>query len=311
MCTNSTWNPSILSCPQDKLMDLLFGDLVLQGKLCKIMDNIYFGGDTLLDLSTIFKEVMTIIKQADQRVKPSKVKIHIKSANILGLLWQRGTLTLSCHKLDPLAYCDKPKTVKGVHSFLGGVCFNKICLNGAKLASASRLLDQETPSNRSERDKINWTPDLMQSFREIQVILKDSQTVTIPREGDNLILAIDACSSIPAGGSKLIIQHPRVPGYLPSFNFGCRLPIRLKTTFTLCEFEAYVLNNSIKRAEYFIHVSRNPGVCLTDSKAIYQAKQKLDRRKFSSNCRLQDFLANISAKRMKVQHISAKLPSPL
>ena len=71
---------------QDELTDLLFRDLVLQGKLCKITDNIYFGGDMLLDLSTIFGEVMTIIEQADLRVKPSKVKIQIKSANILGLL---------------------------------------------------------------------------------------------------------------------------------------------------------------------------------------------------------------------------------
>ena len=121
--------------------------MVPQGKLCKIADNIYFGGDTLLDLSTIFGEIMTIIEQADLRVKPSTVKIHVKSADILGLLWQRGTLTLSHHKLDPLAYCDKPTTVKGVCSFLGGVLFNEICLNRAKLASASRLLDRETPSN--------------------------------------------------------------------------------------------------------------------------------------------------------------------
>ena len=33
---------------QDKLTDL-FGVLVLAGKLCKIADNIYLGGNTLID----------------------------------------------------------------------------------------------------------------------------------------------------------------------------------------------------------------------------------------------------------------------
>ena len=80
---------------QDELTDHLFGDLMMAGKLCKIADNVYFGGDNLADLASIFKEVMSRIDQSDLCAKPSKIKIHINTADILGLLWQRGTLTPS------------------------------------------------------------------------------------------------------------------------------------------------------------------------------------------------------------------------
>ena len=87
---------------QDELTDCLFGDLVLSGKLCKIADNIYFGGDTVSDLSSIFLEIIKREHISNLHIKPNKIKIHIKSTDILGLLWKRGTLTPSKHKLDPL-----------------------------------------------------------------------------------------------------------------------------------------------------------------------------------------------------------------
>ena len=64
-------------------------------------------------------------------------------------------------------------------------------------------------------------------------------------------------------------------------------------------------------AEYFIRTTGNPGICLIDSKAVVQAKNRLDSGKFSTSHHLQDLLANLSAKLMSVQHILAKLPSPL
>ena len=47
-----------------------------------------------------------------------KIKINIANADILGLHWNKGTLTPSKHKLDPLAVCERPSTVKELRSFL-------------------------------------------------------------------------------------------------------------------------------------------------------------------------------------------------
>ena len=48
-----------------------------------------------------------------------------------------------------------------------------------------------------------------------------------------------------------------------------------------------------------------------DSKAVFQAKERMDTGHFSTQRHIQDLLSNLSAKRMRIQLISAKLPSPL
>ena len=135
-------------------------------------------------------------------------------------------------------------------------------------------------------------------------------SVTVPRRGDTVYMAADACTSTPAGGTKLFIQRPGIQGFLPSFNFGCRLPQSLRD-WSPCEVEAYFLNKGIKKAEFYTRVTGNPGIVLTDCKPVFQDKQKLDRGQFSSSRRLQDLLTNLSAKRFTLQLLSAKLPSPL
>ena len=131
---------------QETLTDKMFGDLVLKGKLYKIADNLYFGGDTIKELQELFEEVLTRCEKANLRIKPAKVKVNVKSAEILGLHWVQGKLSPSPHKLDPLAACGTPKTVTALRSFLGGVRFAEICLKGPQLAIAFKLLDQEIPS---------------------------------------------------------------------------------------------------------------------------------------------------------------------
>ena len=52
--------------------------------------------------------------------------------------------------------CEKPKTVKGLRSFSGGVRFNEICLNSKMLANSTELLDELTPATKAGNEEINW-----------------------------------------------------------------------------------------------------------------------------------------------------------
>ena len=295
---------------QDALTDKMFGDLVIKGKLCKIADNLYFGAQTIQELQVLFEEILTRCEKACVRIKPSKVKMNIKSAEILGLHWQEGKLSPSPHKLDPLAACDPPKTVRALRSFLGGVRFAEICLKGPQLAAASQLLDKNIPAERSGKELITWSPDLLQAFQAIQNILKDPLKVTIPRRGDTVLLASDACTSLPACGVKMILQRPGTDGFLTSFNWGTRLPARVRA-WEPCEVEAYSLSHGVKKLSYWIQLTQQPGIVLVDSKPVYQCFQKMTRGEFSSSRIMQDLLANLSSKSLTVQLMSAKLPSPL
>ena len=295
----------------DELTDKLLGDLVLDGKVVKLADNVYFGAETIEGLHEIFHEIMKRCTKATLRMKPSKIHLNIANADILGLHWNRGTLTPSTHKLDPLAHCEKPKTVKAMRSFLGAVRFNEICLNSKELANATELLDEQTPATRAGKEVIEWNQKLDEAFVKVQNICKNPQTIFVPKRGDSLFLVGDAAPSHGPGiGSKLIIQREGSDKLLPSFNHGMRMKGNMKE-WSACEVESYQLSQAIKKFKPFIRFVGTKTTALIDSRASVLAVQRLEKGQPSTSRRLQDLLVNISAEKIQVLHMSAKLPSPL
>ena len=295
----------------DELTDKLLGDLVLAGKVVKLADNVYFGAETISGLHEIFHEIMSRCSKATLRIKPSKIHLNIANADILGLHWNRGTLTPSTHKLDPLAHCEKPKTVKGMRSFLGAVRFNEICLDSKELSNATELLDELTPASRAGKEVIEWNENLEAAFEKVQNICKNPQTNFVPKRGDSLFLVGDAAPSHGPGiGTKLVIQRQGSNKLLPSFNHGMRMKGNMKQ-WSACEVESYQLNQAIKKFKPFIRFVGTKTTALMDSRASVLAVQRLEKGQPSTSRRLQDLLANISAENIQVLHISAKLPSPL
>ena len=208
---------------QEELTDKLLGDLVLKGAVAKVADNVYFGGSTLTELHEVFEEIVHRCQLSNLRLKPSKIFLNIKHADILGLHWNRGTLSPTHHKLDPLAHCEKPRTVKGLRSFLGAVRFNEICLPSKALASATELLDEQTPSTRAGGEEINWNEQLNAAFNQVQDILKSPEVVFVPRKGDQLFICGDGAPSVSTLGTKLLIRREGHDELLPSFNYGFRI----------------------------------------------------------------------------------------
>ena len=259
---------------QEELTDRLLGDLVEKGNAFKIADNVYFGGADMSEFLQVFTEIIKRCSLANLKVKPSKIKLKIRSADILGLHWSNGFLSPSPHKIDPLTVCDKPKTVKGLRSFLGAVRWHEICLPGARLANATTLLDEQTISTRKGTDEISWTESMTEAFFEIQNILKSPSRVAIPRQGDLCYIANDACQSLPAMATKLFLKRPGVDKFLPSFNFGFKVKTSM-SEYSPCELEAYSLNKGINKLSHFLKSTGNSVIALVDSKATY-TKQNSD-----------------------------------
>ena len=295
---------------QEELTDKLLGDLVVKGLVAKVADNIYFGGASIADLHLVFEEIVSRCHLANLRLKPSKISLNIKQADILGLHWNCGTLSPTHHKLDPLAHCEKPRTVKGLRSFLGAVRFNEICLPSKPLAAATELLDEQTPSQRSGQEAIAWDEKLTEAFKAVQEILLSPEVVYVPRKGDQLFICSDGAPSASALGCKLLIKREGEPNLLPSFNYGMRIKGNMRG-WSPCEFEAFSITQGIKKMKPFLRFVEAPTTALVDSKATVQAVQKMENGQFSASRRLQDLLANLSAERIKVLHMSAKLSSPI
>ena len=295
----------------DELTDRLMGDLVLKGKVAKLADNVYLGGKTMNELHEVFHEILKRCKNANLRMKPEKIRINIASADILGLHWNRGTLSPSTHKLDPLSVCQTPSTVKGLRSYLGAVRFNEICLNSKDLANATEKLDALIPATKAGKEKIIWNDELSDAFKAVQEICKQPQTIYVPKKGDHLYIVGDAAPSHGPGiGSKLIIKREGYDRFLPSFNHGMRIKNSMKSWST-CEVESYNIANAIKKFKPFIRFVETRTTALMDSRASVLAVQRLEKGQPSTSRRLQDLLANVSAENIQINHISAKLPSAI
>ena len=94
---NITWGKKKLAYP-----------ITVHIYVVKLADNVYFGAKDLPSFAKLFSTILSRIHTADLRIKPSKLRLNIQSADILGLHWSKGKLSPSLHKLDPLAVCEPP-----------------------------------------------------------------------------------------------------------------------------------------------------------------------------------------------------------
>ena len=104
----------------EELLSRIFGDLIREGKLVKVADDLFIGAGNVGDLAVIWKEVLRRLALNGLKLSLNKTRICPSSATILGWDWKKGGhLQGSKHKLNALAACEAPSTVKGLRSFIG------------------------------------------------------------------------------------------------------------------------------------------------------------------------------------------------
>lgn len=197
-------------------MDTILGDLCSQGKAIRFADNVFTGGTNEEEFISNLNEVLSRLAQANLRLKPSKMKVAISKTTIMGWNWSDGKITPSVHHINPLTVCDKPKTVTGLRSFLGGMRFHKRCLD-----NFSQPLDEGCPSNLPGTTPIVWTPQMEEAFSACQNIMKKPASVIGPHRTDQLIQIADGALNLPAVGAILVALREGEPKCLPESKGPC------------------------------------------------------------------------------------------
>merc|ERR1711954_110902 len=67
---------------QEELTDRLFGDLVVENKVVNVADNLYFGANTKEAFHDVFRDIIERCAKSNLRMKTSKIKRNIISADI-------------------------------------------------------------------------------------------------------------------------------------------------------------------------------------------------------------------------------------
>ena len=226
----------------------------------------------------------------------------------MGWHWNRGTLTPSVHKLNPLTSCEMPQTITGLRSFLGGMRIHKRCLRGVD--NFSQSLDEACPSNLPGKQKVEWTDQMKKAFRKCQEVMKSPDAVVVPRTTDQLVQVGDGALSLPATGTVLVAIREGVEGCLPVCYFGFRVKGSM-LNWSACEIEAFTHAAAMEENSIYFRESQNPAICLTDNSPVVDSAKKIKRGLYSASPRLQTFITAVQRYGGEFVHISGKLPTTL
>ena len=289
----------------EELMCRVLGNLLQEGVVAKIADDLYCGGNSPEELTDNVRRMLEAIHKSGLKLSANKTIICPKSVNILGWLWQDGAISASPHRIAALASCARPSTTKGLRSFIGAY---KVLARVVPGTAAVLAPLEELTCGLKSSDNIPWSDDHIAAFHSAQDTLKTNKTVTLARPDDQLWIVTDAAFRNPGLGATLYVTR-KSKLHLAGF-FSLKLNQR-QLTWLPCELEALAISAAIKHFSPFIIQSKHITRILTDSKPCVQAYERLCRGEFSASPRLTTFLSAVSRYQSVVQHLAgtANLPS--
>ena len=288
----------------DELMSRVLGDLMLEGVVKKIADDLYTGGDTIQELLHNWEKILQRFEANNLRLSASKTAICPVTTTILGWIWSAGTIAASPHKVTPLATSPLPKTVKSLRSWIGAFKHLKVCV--PQYSSLLSALEAAT-AGLDSRSIISWTQTLEASFYSAQQSLGSLQGITIPRSSDKLTITTDG--AVKNGGIGAVLYVGRDKDMHVGGFFSAKLKPHQRKWLP-CEVEALAISSTVEHWGPYIIENHHSVQVLTDSRPCVQAYAKLCRGQFSSSARISTFLSTLSRYHVTLQHIPGHLNLP-
>ena len=139
----------------------VLGDLLQEGVVAKLADDLYCGCDSLQELLDNWSYVLDALDLCNIPLSTKKTRVCPKTTTILGWLWTQGTLHASPHRIATLSSCVHPQTVLGLRSFIGAY---KVL--GRVIPQCSKELAplESCIAGRKSQDILHWSENHTQSF---------------------------------------------------------------------------------------------------------------------------------------------------
>ena len=285
----------------EELLSRIFGDIIQRGDMVKLADDLYMGAENINRLMLIWEEVLERLQYNGLRLSPEKTVCCPTSTTILGWQWDRGTIYPTSHRLNSLAVCETPTTVKGLRSWIGCYKFSSRVL--PIYADVLHPLE-EMCGGKQSADKLVWSEDLKAAFELAKDHLKKAKPVVLPRVNDQMYIVTDAAINCAGLAATLLIERDgkvRLAGYYSAAlkkNQAKLLP---------CEMEALAIGCSIKHFSFYISQSQKRTIVLTDSKPCVLGYRKMLRGEFSSSPKVTTYLSIANRFGVELKHIAGAM----
>lgn len=168
-----------------RLMDLVLADLQWTTCLVYLDDIICFGRDFHEHLERL-DEVLTKLRQANLKVKPTKCNLFSTQVQYLGHIISSGGVKADPAKVEAVRQWPVPKSQPEVRSFLGLASYYRRFVKG--FAEIARPLHQLTEKGR----RFKWTEACQNSFEQLKRSLMSAPVLAYPDPAKTFILDTDA-----------------------------------------------------------------------------------------------------------------------
>ena len=186
----------------EESMSRVLGQLVQDGTVAKIADDLYCGGNTPEEVLANWELVLAALHRNNLKLSATKTVVCPKRTTILGWIWSNGTLSASPHKISTLAAVEPPQTVQSLRSFIGAYKVLSRVLKG--YADLLHPMEQATAGKQS-KDRISWTDELMDAFKSAQAALTNNKVIHLPLPTDTLLIVTDGSVKKTGIGATLYI----------------------------------------------------------------------------------------------------------
>ena len=211
----------------EELLCHVLGDLLAEGIVAKIADDLFCGGNTPEELLHNWTKVLQSLHRNSLNLSACKTTVCPKTTTILGWTWSCGTLAASTHKVSALATCEMPKSVHMLRSFIGAYKVLARVLPGC--ASILAPLD-DIVAGKESRNPVIWDESTSTAFQRAQEALSFCEVITLPQHDDQLWIVTDGAVTHGVGTSP----GRELPSWLDFLAPSCvtdkwsGYPVRLK-----------------------------------------------------------------------------------
>jgi len=182
-----------------RLMDKVLNGLAWKRCILYLDDVIVFGPNFDTTLSNL-EVVLSRLRNANLKLKPSKCKLFQQSVEFLGHIVSSKGVSCDPKKIEAVKNWPRPKTVKEVRSFLGFAQYYR------KFIRQFSILAGPLYDLTKKRVKFQWNDSCEKAFELIKSRLTESPILAYPTRDDKFILDTDA-SAYGIGGVLSQIQN--------------------------------------------------------------------------------------------------------
>lgn len=261
------------------MMNDIFHELVLTGKVVVYMDDILIFSDDLAELRLLTRRVLDVLQEHKLCLKPEKCVFEALEVEYLGVIVSYGQLRMDPKKIAALASWPTPKCKKDVQQFLGFINFyRRFVRNFAKLATPLNRLCGSVPWV--------WTAAEDDAFTDLRTAGIEGPVLALPL--DDAPFRVEADSSGFATGA--VLTQLQADFWCPVAYFSKALN-EVERNYDIHDRELLSIMRALAEWRRYLHGTADAFEIHSDHKNLqyFMTNQKLNRRQARWALELSEF----------------------